>query len=208
MTQQTTTPSKSETTTSIWESDQRIRMAGLGGILGGIVLTLLSISRTGLAFELGSMNVVYPLGYALLAIAVLAGNVRYTSSYGSTGSRIALLLVLSLVSYAASIIVIALSMRVFGFPVSQFTSLIGVAFFAMRIFGTIYGIILWRRTTINRITAGLFAVILPSMFILGPLALLGVPAFGIELPLYVAFIVFGYELWTDTSGDEYNTASS
>lgn len=207
MTQQTTSSSESGTITSLWVSDQWIRMAGLGGVLGGIVLTLLSISRTGLDFGLGSINIAYPLGYALLAVAVLAGNARYKSSYESHGNRVALLLGLSLASYAASIVVIVLSMRVFSFPVDPFTSLIGIAFFATRIFGTVYGIILWQRTDVSRIAAGLFTVILPSMFVLGPLALLGVPAFGVELPLYVACIVFGYGLWMDTGCGEHDTGS-
>jgi hypothetical protein len=207
MTQRTTSFSGLETISSIWESDKRLRMASLGGILGGAVLTFLSVSRTGLAFELGSINIVYPLGYILLAVSLLAGNARYTSSYGGAGNIIALLFVLSLVTYAASVAVIVLSMHVFGFQVSQFTSLVGVAFFAIRIFGTMYGVILWRQTNSSRLAAGLFAVILPSMFILGPLVLLGVPAFGIELPLYVAFIIFGYELWTATPRNEYNTGS-
>lgn len=200
MTQQTSS-SEPETVASIWGSNQRVRMAGFGGVLGGAVLALLSISRTGLGFEPGPINLVYPLGYVLLAIALLAGNARYKNGYGSRGSSVALLLALSLVSYAASTVVIVLSMRTPGFPAGSFTSLVGIAFFATRIFGTAYGVILWRRTKVSRVSAGLFASILPSMFILGPLALLGVPAFGVELPVYLAFIAFSYRLLTEFSPD-------
>lgn len=76
------------------------------------------------------------------------------------------------------------------------SSFVGVAFFAMRLFGTLYGGILWRQTTANRITAGLFVAILPAVFILGPLVLIGFPAVGIEAPLYLAFVTFSYELLT------------
>jgi len=199
MNQQTTETSKEKTSTSLWDSDQRVKLTGLGGILGGTVLSLLSTSRTGLGIQPGSISVVYPLGYILLAIMLLAGNARYKSAYGGGGNNTALLLVLSLVSYAASTVVIVLSIRVFAFPIGPFTSLIGIAFFATRIFGTVYGVILWRRTDVSRVTAGLFTLVLPSMFILGPLTLLGFPAFGIELPIYLAFIAFGYGLWNDPS---------
>lgn len=197
MSQQTTESSKGETNASVWKTDQRIKIAGLGGIIGGIGLSLLSIGRTGVGIDPGSISIVYPLGYTLLAIALLAGNAHYKRKYGARGNSVALLLALSIVSYAASTVVIVLSLRVFDFPLGPFTSLIGIAFFATRIFGTIYGVVLWRHTDSSRIAAVLFAVILPSMFIIGPLTILGIPAFGLELPLYLALIVFGYELWRE-----------
>ncbi len=56
MNQQTTETSEEKNSTSLWDSDQRVKLACLGGSLGGTVLSLLSISRTGLGIEPGSIS--------------------------------------------------------------------------------------------------------------------------------------------------------
>ena len=204
MSRNTTNTQQNDVLSSSWWTEQRVKAAGLAGIIGGLGLALLSISRIGLGIDPGSLSMVYPLGYVLLAVALIAGYTQYGPSYGSSGRTIAVLLALSLMSYAGLITVMGVTAGLFGNPLTALSGFIGVAFFAMRLFGSLYGVILWRQTTSSRITAGLFVAILPAVFVLGPLALIGFPAVGIEAPLYLAFVAFGYELLTagETSSEK------
>ncbi|GAA0200569.1 hypothetical protein GCM10009000_013330 [Halobacterium noricense] len=157
-------------------------------------MTALSITRTGVGLDLGAINALYPVGYLLLSVSLLAADARYVSEYGRRGRLLAVLLSLSLLSYAGSIIVLLVSRIGFGSVQTPVTGLIGIAFLAMRLLGSLYGVRLWRRTE-TRLTAGLFIAVLPAALLLGPLAVVGFPAFWIESPLYLAFIALGYDLW-------------
>lgn len=102
----------------------------------------------------------------------------------------------SVSSYAASIVVLLASRIVFGSPLVPVGVLIGIAYIAMRLFGSLYGVVLWRRTAVSRPTAALFVCIVPAIFLLGPLAAVGYPGVWVESPLYLASIALGYELLT------------
>lgn len=192
---QTITTATGDLLLSDWWTARRTKAAGLAGVIGGLTLAGLSISRTGLGIDPGPISMVYLIGYVLLIITLLAGNARYSPNYGSRGRTVAAVLILALASYAGSIIILGTAGGLFGIPFSPVTTLIGIVFVTMRLFGTLYRLILWRRTNASRITAGLFAVILPAVVILGPLAIIGLPAVGTEAPLYLAFIALGYELF-------------
>ncbi|WP_246999880.1 hypothetical protein [Halosolutus gelatinilyticus] len=99
-------------------------------------------------------------------------------------------------SYAGTIVVLGITRGLFGIPISPVATLVSAASFGIRIFGSLYGIVLWTRTNASRLSAGLFAVTLPAVFVLSPLVLVGVPAVGIEAPLYLAFIALGVDLLT------------
>ena len=184
------------TISSTWWTPRRMKLAGFAGIIGGAILASLSISRTGLGIDPGAISQISPIGYALLIVALLAGHARYSSSYENGGRGIVVVLALSLASYAGSITILGITQGLLGIPLSPVNTLISIAFFGMRLFGTLYGIILWRQTNASRITAGLFAVVLPAVFVLGPLTLIGFPPLGIEAPLYLAFVALGFELLT------------
>ncbi|QLG28780.1 hypothetical protein HUG10_15080 [Halorarum halophilum] len=173
-----------------------MRIAGLGGLVAGVALAALSISRTGFGVDPGAVSIAYPFGYLLCAVALLAADARYGAMYGRRGRRVAALLALSLACYGCAVLVIVASLRVVGVPFSPVTGLVGVAFFAIRVLGSLYGVLLWRETDASRLTAGLFVAILPAMVIFAPLAILGFPAFGVEGPLYLAFVALGHELST------------
>lgn len=76
---------------SSWWTERRIQIAGLAGVVGGLGLAALSISRIGLGIDPGSVSMLYPVGYILLAIALIAGNTQYSPSYGSSGRTVAVL---------------------------------------------------------------------------------------------------------------------
>lgn len=176
-----------------WWTPRRTKLAGLCGIVGGLGLTVLSVTRIGIGFDLGAVNALYPVGYLLLILPLLAADARYVSEYGRRGHLLAVLLSLSLLSYAGSIIVLLASRIGFGFVQTPVTGLIGIAFLAMRVLGSLYGVRLWRHTEL-RLTAGLFVLVLPAVLLLAPLAVLGSPAIWVESPLYLAFIALGYDL--------------
>lgn len=176
--------------------DRRTKVASAGGLVGGFGLSLLALSRTGVGVDPGSVGLAYPLGFALFAGAVLAVNARFEGQYGRRGRGVALLFALSMATYAVSTVAVVVALRVVGAPVGPFAGLVGAGFLGTRLFASLYGVVLWRRTDANRVAAGLFALVLPSLFVFGPLALFGLPAFGVELPLYAAFVAFGYDLWT------------
>lgn len=189
------TPDRSLASTTWW-TPGRVKVAGLCGLVGGLALAALSISRTGFGVDPGAVSLAYPFGYLLCAVALLAADARYAARYGRRGRRVGGLFALSLACYGCAVLVLVASLRTFGLPVGPFTGLVGVAFFAARVLGSLYGVLLWRETDASRLTAGLFVAILPAMFLLAPLAVLGYPAVGVEGPLYLAFVALGYELST------------
>ncbi|MFH5799845.1 hypothetical protein [Haladaptatus sp. CMAA 1911] len=191
-----TAPNERSISSPEWWTDRRTKSAGVGGIVGGVGLLALSFGRTGGGFELGAVGTLYPVGYVLLAVALLAANARYGCDYGRRGRTVATVFLVSLSSYAASIIIVLASRVVFGSPFVPVGVLIGIAYVATRLFGSLYGVVLWRRTAVNGLTAALFVSIVPAIFLLGPLAAVGYPGVWVESPLYLASIALGYELLT------------
>lgn len=93
---------------SAWWTPSRTKLAGLAGVIGGLGLAGLSISRTELSIDQGAISQVSPIGYAFL---VVAGYARYSggSIYVNGGRVVAIVLALSLVSYAGSIIILGMT---------------------------------------------------------------------------------------------------
>jgi hypothetical protein len=183
-----------------WWTAGRTKSAGIGGIVGGVGLLALSFGRSGSGFDLGPVGVLYPVGYVLLAAPLLAANARYGPEYGRRGRTVAAVFLASVLSYAASIVVLLASRIVFGSPLVPVGVLIGIAYIAMRLFGSLYGVVLWQRTAVSRPTAALFVCIVPAIFLLGPLAAAGYPGVWVESLLYLASIALGYELLTVGGG--------
>lgn len=191
-----TAPNERSISSPEWWTAQRTKSAGVGGIVGGVGLLALSFGRTGGGFEPGAVGALYPVGYVLLAVPLLAANARYGFDYGRRGRTVATVFLVSLLSYAASTILLLTSRIVFGSPLVPVGALIGIAYIAIRLFGSLFGVVLWRRTAVNGLTAALFVSIVPAIFLLGPLAAIGYPGVWVESPLYLASIALGYELLT------------
>lgn len=193
-----------------WWTPRRTKLTGLIGALGGL-LGALGVAGSSLGMGIGSIaGIIYPVCHVLVAVALLAANARYGTSYGRGGRSVAVVLALSLVSYAVSIIILLVGHTLLGDLLLPTGVLTGAAYMAIRTFGSLYGISLWRHTSASRLTAGLFIVLLPSIFILGPLTQIGFPGSWIGAGLYLAFIALGYDIWTDldTSVDENRRSES
>lgn len=190
-----------------------MKLAGLGGLAGGLGGLLssfggfsvagLSIGNTGMGIGPDAVGMLYPVWHVLFTVALFAANARYGSRYGRSGRSMATILALSLVSYAGSIIILVAGRTMIGDLLLPIGALTGTAYMVIRLVGSLYGISLWRHEDVSRLTAGLFIVLFPAIFILGPLTQLGFPGVLIAAPLDLAFITLGYDLWTidsNTSG--------
>ena len=183
-----------------------MRLAGLGGLVGGLgglfssfggfSVAGFSIGNTGMEIGPGAVGMLYPVWHVLFAVALLAANARYGSNSGRGGRSIAIILALSLVSYAGSIIVLVVGRTMIEDLLLPIGALTGTAYLVIRLVGSLYGISLWQDENVSRLTAGLFIVLFPAIFILGPLTQLGFPGVLIAAPLDLAFITLGYDLWT------------
>jgi hypothetical protein len=195
-----------------WWTPRRTKLAalgslvcGIGGLLGGFVgggLFGLSLGSFGIGISPATIIILYPVWHLLMAVGVLAANAWYGTKYGRRGRIVATLLVLSLIGEAGSILVIMIGSANLGdllLPIGIFHA---TMYMANRLFGSLYGISLWRHTNANRLTAVLFIVLFPVVFILPPLVQIGFPPTLLGAPLNLAFIALGYDLWrtsTDTS---------
>jgi hypothetical protein len=141
----------------------------------GLGLVDLTIGNTGIGITPGAIIILYPVLHILMAIGMLAANAWYGTRYGRRGRIVAVVLVLSLVGDTGSILVIMVGGTMLGelpLPIGIFHAM---TYMAIRLFGSLYGISLWRQTNASRLTAGLFIVLLPAIFILPPLTLIGYP---------------------------------
>ncbi|MFC6824568.1 hypothetical protein [Halopelagius fulvigenes] len=180
---------------------QRIRLAGLGGLVGG--LAGLGVLGAGAFFGSGAdpaggpgigFGALHLLIYVLFSAAVLAADARYGVEYGRRGRLAAVSLALSLLGYAAFVGVLVAARTAFGDVLFSVGPLVGLAYVAVRVVGTGYGVVLWRTESANRLEAGLFAALVPAVFVLGPFAAVGLPVQFVESPLYLAFVALGYGL--------------
>ena len=193
-----------------WWTLRRTRLAGLvclaggvGGLLGsfgGLGLVGVSLGDTGVGITSGTVIVLYPVLHLLMAVGVLAANAWYGTMYGRRGRSVATLLVLSLVGEAASILVLMIVRTDLGELLIPIGILHATMWMAIRLFGSIYGVSLWRHVSVSRLTAGSFIVLFPAIFVLAPLTQVGFPGPLIAAPLDLAFVALGYELWT-AAGD-------
>ena len=191
---------------SSWWTPQRVKLAGLaslvggiGGLLGsfgGLGLVGMSLGDTGIGITPDTVIILYPVWHALLAVGALAANVWYGSGYGRRGRIFATLLTLSLLGESGTILVIMMGRTALGELLLPIGILHATTFMAIRFFGSFYGIYLWRCEGVSRLTAGLFIVPFPAIFVLALLTQVGFPGVLIGAPLDLAFIALGYELWT------------
>jgi hypothetical protein len=198
MTPNTSELAEQNVASSTWWTPRRTKLAGFCGLLGGIggfTVVRLPIGSTGLGIETGSVGMLYPIWYVLFAVVLLAANARYGTSYGRGGRYVAAFFGLSLVGFAGSVIVLVMGNTVFGILPTPITFLTGMTYLAMRLLGSLYGISLWRHTSAGRLTAGLFIVSFPALFISGALTQLGFPSVLIGATLYLSFVALGYDLW-------------
>lgn len=196
------------TVPSWWKwTPRRTKSAALCGLLGGFSVLLSTELRVGFGggTDPGIGGVLYLLSHVLFAVAVLAANARYDTSYGRGGDSVAVLLVLSLVGYAGSITVVMVATVGDLLPVGV---LAGTAYMAIRLFGTLYGLTLWSQTNTSRLTAGSFVALFPAIFLLGPLTQFGLPATAIEAPLALAGMALGYDLWRTATATEHGKGDS
>lgn len=189
---------------SWWEwTPRRTKSAALCGVLGGLSVLLsteLPVGRFGDQSAAGAGSMLYLTGHVLVAVAVLAANARYATSYGRGGYSMAVLLVLSLVGYAGSITV--LTVTTVGDLLLPIGALAGTAYMAIQLFGTLYGLALWSQTDTSWLTAGSFVALFPAVFLLGPLTQFGLPGTLIGAPLALAGVALGYDLWTTEPATE------
>ncbi|WP_224271093.1 hypothetical protein [Haloprofundus salinisoli] len=198
-----------------WWTPRRTRLAGLcglvggvGGILssfGGLSLVGPSLGETGAGITSGIIIVLYPVFHILFAVSLLAAAARYGLSDGRRGRIVAWLGVLSLFGEAGTIVVLLGGQSMLGGLLIPIGIVHAAMYMAIRLFGTLYGISLWRHGRASRLTAGLFIVLFPAIFVLAPLTQVGFPGVLIGAPLDLAFITLGYELWTaetDAVGSE------
>lgn len=190
---------------SLW-TPRRVKLAGLGSLVGGIGgllgsfggfgLVGMSLGDTGIGITPGTVILLYPVWHILLAIGALAANAWYRTTYGRRSRIFAMLLTLSLLGEAGTILVIMVGRMALGELLLPIGILHATMYMTIRFFGSLYGISLWRCEGVNRLTAGLFVVLFPTIFVLAPLTQVGFPGVLIGAPLDLAFIALGYELWT------------
>lgn len=207
-------------TSSSWWSVRRTKLAGLCGLIGGIggLLPLLAglgiivpqIGDTGVGISPSLIIILYPVWHLLMGLSVFGANGWYRSGYGRGGRILAVLLGLSLVGEAVSILVLMFGGTMLGELLVPIGVIHGTIWMAIRLFGTLYGIALWGHERVNVITAGLFVTLFPAIFILAPLTQIGFSGALIPAPLNLAVIALGYELLTidsNTTGSNRSDAN-
>lgn len=181
-------------------------MAGIAGGTVWIAMTVTIVAALGFDalanFEpstAGPVAVVavtlsHSVMYALFLVALLAANARYGPDYGRLGRITACVLAIDL---AVLTLVLPLIMYVFGEDWVPGGIIAGIAFITMHLFGSIFGILIWRRTAISRLTAGLFILVVPAIIAVFAFQAVGVglPAATFETFLNLGFAALGYDLW-------------
>lgn len=74
---------------------------------------------------------------------------------------------------------------------------VGIAFLAIHLFGLLYGVVLWRRTDVSPLAAGLLIAVVPAFVVTIAFEMIGISltAAAFEVPLYLGFAALGYQLW-------------
>lgn len=185
---------------------RRVRLAGGGAVVGGLVGLLISglvevpIGRLGSNSDFGLFGFVYPVIYLLFVGSLIAAAGRFDTGTGSGERSVALLLAAAIGTYAGSLLVIMAGHTLFEEIFIPAGIVTGFAYLAVRFLGTLYGLRLWKHGRSSRLTAGLFLALFPALFILGLLTTVGVPPSVIEVVVYVAFIALGVELVRSEAG--------
>jgi hypothetical protein len=199
--------SGSKASPSLRWTPPRSRLAGMAGIAGGVVwITMVATIVTTMGFDAlnfepgtagpvadATITISHSLMNALMLVAVLAANARYGADYGRLGRAVAYVLAIDL---AVLVPVLPLIIFVFGEDWVPGGIIAGIAFITMHLCGSIFGIFLWRRTIVRRLTAGLFIAIVPAIiavFVFQALGI-GLPAATFESFLNLGVAALGYDL--------------
>ena len=185
---------------SSWSTPERTRLAGIAGMVGGIVLTAVAIIANAFTFEFGTpahaaIGLFHTSMYTLMLVTLLAAGARYDTEYGRLGRTAVYVLG---ISFLVLIPLIPLVEFVFGEDWMPGAIMAGIAFLAMHLFASIFGIVLWRRTAVSRLAAGLFIAVVPAVVAVIALETLGLASLtpaAFEAPLYLGFAALGYDLW-------------
>jgi len=192
-----------------WWTPGRMRLAGMVGIAGGVVwITMTATIVAALGFDAlsnleprtaGPVAVVavtlsHSVMYALFLVALLAANARYWSDYGRLGRIAGCVLAIDLAVLTPALPLITF---VFGDDWVPGGIIAGITFITMHLFGSIFGILIWRRTATSPLTAGLFILVVPAIIAVFVFQAVGVglPAATFETFLNLGFAALGYDLW-------------
>lgn len=183
-----------------WWTPRRVTLAGIGAIGGGLIgltflgLAELPVGRIGRGADFGLVGLLFPISYFLFSAALLAGNASFGARLGTSGRRLGLLLALSNGIYAGSILLLIIGNSVTASAPLAIGVVTGTAYLAIRLLGTLYGLGLWQAPPASRVTAALFIVLLPIVFIVGPFTNAGLSAGWIEAALDLAYVALGIDL--------------
>ncbi|MFC6990941.1 hypothetical protein ACFQH3_03585 [Haladaptatus sp. GCM10025707] len=178
---------------SAWTTD-RVRIAALAAIVGGVLYALTYLENTIPAISPGGslywlLGLVAITAYGLIAVGLWAVHSRFSQQYGRVGTALVYLITLTLATMIVGSAMNVLAPTLVD-PTQEGATLggtiWGLAMFATLILATGYGIVLWR-AGVSRLGAGLLVVNLP-LFIGGLVAL---SALGTVIGIDLAWLAFG-----------------
>lgn len=172
---------------------ERTKLAGLGGIIGGLGIAAVSFGQNAFSIDPRSLGfATITIAYVLLVVTLLAAHSRYRTDYGWVGRAVVALLMIGLAGLAVNFALNDLLARGVLSGIK-----LGVTFVLLRLLGSVFGLVLWRNTTINRVASGLFVAIFPAFIVFIALtASSSIAGAVFEVVFYVAFAALGYDLWT------------
>lgn len=190
-----------EKRTRTWTSE-RTKSAGIAGIVGGIGLAATAIIYNALGIEPGTLagtasGAIHAVAYALMLATLLGIHARYSGSYGRLGRGVVLILGTALAALSVGFILLTF---VFGMNWMPGAIVVGIGFLLIHLLGVVYGVVLWRNTTLH-LAAGLLMLVVPAIPIIIGFEQIGISltAAAIEVPLYLGFAALGYDLWSDST---------
>ena len=188
---------------------QRMRLAGLAGMISGLGLLVQELPRfldTSVesegTFVFTGLHLGLALVLALAGVVVLGAHALYGDRYGRLGraSVYGLGAAFGLISVGIAAYALAPSADPLA-PVSD------VGFFAMVLLTSAVGVLFWGKTDVNRVAAGLMGAVAPA-FVLAIVLdeILGVVPESLAfliflLPLALGLAALGHHLWMNTNGD-------
>jgi hypothetical protein len=200
------TPVRGETIGSVaressWWTPERFRAAGVAGLVSGVGLTVVAMVHNWVRVEdvtsvAGTLSgFAHSIAYLMMLFALLGLNARYAASYGRLGRVLAYAIA---AGFAALVPVFPLMSLAFGDGWVVGEAVAGAAFIVIHLLATVYGIVLWRRTMVNRVAAALLIAVIPGIVLVISLEALGVGGrlsiMIIEGPLYLGVAVLSFSL--------------
>ena len=192
----TTDTSRPQPESSAWWTPRRTKLAGVGGVLGGLALVGLASMRPDAVIRSSAVGLSYSAASGLLLLSLFAAHERYGPTDGRVGRFGAIALGLLLVGVTGFTLFFSISPLVFGIVLTPFGLLYGLSFYGLPVAAALYGYDLWRETSTSRLAAGALLLTLPAALALLALAALDWPIAQPQVPVYLAFVTLGYELVT------------